>query len=115
MGEPRPKKLVCTWHVDKAWRTELKKKIGETAVEAEVYKMLRMVLEQTNTSLFQDCVDALLLDLSSDKKKKDFHDYFKQDWLPNKEHWAFCYRLGLGINTNMFVEAFHRVFKRGGK
>ena len=118
MGEPRPKKLVCTWHVDKAWRTELKKKIGETAVEAEVYKMLRMVLEQTNTSLFQDCVDALLLDLSSDKKKKDFHDYFKQEWLANKEHWAFCYRLGLGINTNMFVEAFHRVFKRnylGGK
>jgi hypothetical protein len=118
MGEPRPKKLVCTWHVDKAWRTELKKKIGETAVEAEVYKMLRMVLEQTNTSLFQDCVDALLLDLSSDKKKKDFRDYFKQEWLPNKEHWAFCYRLGLGINTNMFVEAFHRVFKRnylGGK
>ena len=112
MGEPRPKKLVCTWHVDKAWRTELKKKIGETVVEAEVYKMLRMVLEQTNTNLFQDCVNALLLDLSSDVKKKDFHDYFKEQWLSNKEHWAFCYRLGLGINTNMFVEAFHRVFKR---
>ena len=35
MGEPRPKKLVCTWHVDKAWRTELKKKIGETGVRGE--------------------------------------------------------------------------------
>ena len=48
MGEPQPKKLVCMWHVDKALRTELKGTIGETAVEAEVYKMLRMVLEQTN-------------------------------------------------------------------
>ena len=112
MGEPRPKKLVCTWHVDKAWRTELKKKIGDTFIEAEVYKMLRMVLEQTNKSLSQDCINALLTDLSSDGKKKDFYDYFKDEWLPKKEHWAYCYRLGLGINTNMFVEAFHRVFKR---
>ena len=53
---------------------------------AEVYNMLQMVLEQTNTSLFQDYANALLLDLSSNKKKKDFHDYFTQEWLPNKEH-----------------------------
>lgn len=25
--------------------------------------------------------------------------------------WAYCYRAGMGINTNMKVEAFHRVFK----
>jgi hypothetical protein len=77
-----------------------------------------MVLEQTNTNLIQDCINALLFDLSLDVKMKDFHDYFKQDWLPNKVNWAYCYRIGLGINTNMFVEAFHRVFKRiylGGK
>ena len=112
MGEPRPKKLVCTWHVDKVWRAELMKKIGDTALEAEVYKMLRMVLEQTSTRLFQDCAGALLAKLSSDPKMKDFHDYFVQDWLQNKEIWAFCHGLGLGINTNMFTEAFHRVFKR---
>ncbi len=118
MGEPRPKKLVCTWHVDKAWRSELKIKIGDTALEAEIYKMLRMVLEQTSTRLFQDCVGALLAKLSSDLKMKEFHDYFVQDWLQNKEIWAYCSRIGLGINTNMFTEAFHRVFKRlylGGK
>ena len=112
MGEPRPKKLVCTWHVDKAWRVELKVKIWDTGLEAEVYKMLRMVLEQTSTRLFQDCIGALLAELSSDLKKeyymKEFHDYFVQDWLQNKEIWAYCYRIGLGINTNMFTEAFHR-------
>ena len=73
MGEPGPKKLVCTWRIDKAWRTELKKKIGETALEAEVYKMLRMVLEQQNTGLFQDCVSAFLENLSS----RLVHDYFR--------------------------------------
>ena len=25
--------------------------------------------------------------------------------------WALCYRMGSGINTNMYVEAFHRVLK----
>ena len=25
--------------------------------------------------------------------------------------WAYWYRVGLSINTNMIVEAFHRVFK----
>lgn len=83
-----------------------------------MYKMLRLVLEQPNTGLFQDCVSALLENLSADPRKEEFHDYFIQDWIPTKENWAFCYRLGLGINTNMFVEAFHRVFKRiylGGK
>ena len=118
MGEPRPKKLVCTWHVDKAWQAELKVKIGDTGLEAEIYKMLRMVLEQTNTRLFQDCVGALLAKLSSDLKMKEFHTYFVQDWLQNKEIWAYCYRISLGINTNMFTEAFHCVFKRlylGGK
>lgn len=28
-----------------------------------------------------------------------------------KEQWAYCFGVGLGINTNMFVEAFHKVFK----
>ena len=118
MGEPRPKRLVCTWHVDKAWRAELKMKIGDTALEAEVYKMLRMVLEQTSTRLFQDCVGTLIAKFSSDLKMKQFHTYFLQDWLQNKEIWAYCYRAGLDINTNMFTKAFHQVFKRlylGGK
>ena len=25
--------------------------------------------------------------------------------------WAYCFRVGLGIKSNMFVEAFHKVFK----
>ena len=42
---------------------------------------------------------------------KEFGQYFLQHWTLRKESWAYCYRVGLGINTNMFCEAFHRVFK----
>ena len=37
MRDPRPAKLLCTSHVDKAWREELRRKIGDITVEAEVY------------------------------------------------------------------------------
>ena len=90
----------------KAWREELRRKVGDPAVEAEVYKMLRIVLEQTNESLFQDCLSALLESLAHG---------FKKDWVHKKEQWAYCYRVGFGFNTNMFVEAFHSVFKRLGR
>ena len=35
---PRPKKLLCTWHVDRAVTKELRKKIGDLQTEVEVYK-----------------------------------------------------------------------------
>ena len=33
---PGPKKLLCTWHVDRAWRTNLKSLIGDKETEARV-------------------------------------------------------------------------------
>ena len=31
-----PKQLFCTWHVDKAWKKELKEKIGNFDIYKEV-------------------------------------------------------------------------------
>ena len=112
MGDPRPAKLLCTWHVDKAWKEELRRKIGDMTVEAEVYKMLRIVLQQTQEAMFKDCLDGLLQRLKTGSKCAEFYAYFSKEWVHRKEQWAYCYRCGLQINTNMFVEAFHRVFKR---
>ncbi len=42
---------------------------------------------------------------------QDFAEYFDKFWVQHKESWGYCYRVGEGINTNMFVEAFHRVLK----
>ena len=36
---PHPKKLLCTWHVDRAVTKELRKKIGDLQTEVEVYRM----------------------------------------------------------------------------
>ena len=44
------------------------------------------------------------------RKTKEFVDYFKRVYASQKNQWALCYRMG-SINTNMYVEAFHRVLK----
>ena len=60
---------------------------------------------------FEDNVATLRLHLLQANATKSFGQYFDTYWISRKEKWAYCYRAGLGINTNMYVEAFHRVFK----
>ena len=118
MGPRRPAKLLCTWHVDKAWKEELRRKVGDVVLEAEMYKLIRTCLEQTSENRFEDCLSGLLNYLESEPKAECFRNYFAKEWVSKKTQWAYCFRLRMGINTNMFSEAFHRVFKRlylGGK
>ena len=110
VNECQPKRLFCTWHVDKAWKEELRRKIGNLEIEASVYKLLRTVLEETNEKVFDDQL-ASLVDKLSSNATIEFKKYFVQNWVNIKTHWGYCYRVGDGINTNMFVEAFHRTFK----
>ena len=85
MEDPRPRKLVCTWHVDKAWKEELRKKIGDITIEAEVYKLLRIVLQQQKENMFHDCLGALLRRLKTGSKCDIFFNYFNKEWVPRKE------------------------------
>ena len=111
VNECQPKRLLCTWHVDKAWKEELRKKIGNLEIEAEVYKILRVVLEQVDEKLFDDYLSNLMERLEVSSKTESFASYFKTYWVQRKRQWGFCFRIGDGINTNMFCEAFHKVFK----
>ncbi|XP_065666935.1 uncharacterized protein LOC124808867 [Hydra vulgaris] len=46
-----PLKFWCTWHVDKAWRIELHKKIQNLEIEADIYKRLRFILQLDDRKL----------------------------------------------------------------
>lgn len=46
--------------------------------------------------------------------KKDIYENEHTCELQNiLEQWAKCYRHEAGINTNMYVESFHKAFKYG--
>ena len=106
-----PYRLYCTWHVDKAWKEQLKEKVKDTEIYFRIYKQLRTLLEQTNIDVFNRCLATLTDSLINSNITKSFGKYFLEHWAFKKESWAYCYRVGFGINTNMFCETFHRVFK----
>ena len=56
----KPIRLLCTWHVDRTWQDELRAKVKDTVVAAEIYKMLRTVLQETNTEDFEDKFTKML-------------------------------------------------------
>lgn len=63
-----PKKgLFCTWHVDRAWRNNLKK-INSTEKQLEVYKILCTLLEERDYTAFLKMItEAISLMLNDDK------------------------------------------------
>lgn len=104
-------KLLCTWHIDRNWRQNLNKIRGGSDKKALVYKTLRVLLQVTSVDEFHVCLNSTLKQLSEDDDTKHFGEYFKSHYANRPESWAYCYRLGLGINTNMYLESFHKVLK----
>ena len=45
------------------------------------------------------------------KDQLAFLTYFQNEYVPHIEEWAYAYRHGAEIHTNMYVETFHRVLK----
>ena len=45
VNEVSPIQLICTWHVGKAWRDELRQKVLSIEIQSEVYRCLRIILE----------------------------------------------------------------------
>ena len=47
-----PKKLLCTWHVDRAWRGALQQHVKGMERQAAVYSHLRFLLEELDVDKF---------------------------------------------------------------
>ncbi|XP_072384060.1 uncharacterized protein [Diabrotica undecimpunctata] len=110
MGLPLHR-LLCDWHVDQNWRKQLKKINGSQEVKAEVYKCLRLLMDNTSVNEFSNLLENTLNELHNNDTTKEFANYFQNNYVNRVESWAHCYRYGLGINTNMYLEAFHKVLK----
>eukprot|EP00795_Rhopilema_esculentum_P016122 gene16122-7478_t len=106
-----PRQLYCTWHVDKTWQEQLRSKIKDFEIESQVYTQLRIVLEQTDERRFHNYLSLLCERLHNSSATKEFGDYFDSHLVSYASRWDYSFCCGLGINTNMFCEAFHRVFK----
>ena len=107
---PRPnKKLLCSWHVDRSWRRKLNEHIRDRAVLAEVYAAMKRLQNETNEAVFRRSLQQFLAWVRG--LSEPLATYFEREYARRTREWASCFRLGSRVNTNMFLESFHRVLK----
>jgi len=103
-------RLLCTWHVDRNWRQNLCKISGEPEKKALVYKTLGILLQTTSVEQFSSYLQNVIRDLKDDDTNR-FGMYFEKYYSRRPEVWTYFFRLRLGINTNMYLESFHKILK----
>lgn len=106
-----PNKLLCVWHVDRAWRKNILCHIKNKEEQATTYYTLRVLLEEMDPPKFECLLQQALKKWKDNPLTSDFYEYFHQYYAQKQAQWAGCYRKQAFINTNMFAESFHRVLK----
>lgn len=102
--------LFCSWHVDRAWQSNLSK-ITNREKRTEVYKVLKILQQETDQVHFIKSLENSIILMLNDKDTEKFGIYFKNYYGRNYEKWAYCYRQNCGINTNMYLESMHKTIK----
>lgn len=106
-GETR--RLLCFFHVDRAWRKNLSEHIKEKQDLVETYHQLRTLLTETDKSKFHVLLQQFISLIH--QKFPGFYSYFSSTYAKRAPIWATCYRVGTVVNTNMHLESFHRRLK----
>ncbi|XP_047112053.1 uncharacterized protein LOC124788816 [Schistocerca piceifrons] len=110
MGHPEMR-FFCTWHVDRAWRANIKSKIRSSDKRNEVYKLVKSLMQVRDVAVFQESLVKALQKLNSDPETSEFFHYFKTYYEKNVKCWAYCHRMRSGLNTNMHLESMHKTLK----
>ncbi|CAI6354418.1 unnamed protein product [Macrosiphum euphorbiae] len=112
MMSPIPKfHLLCKWHIDNNWRKNLKKIDGSQTTKAYVYKTLRVLLDESDTTEFENLLSSFQCKLEEEPAMHNFKAYFVSTYVHRKKLWAACYRRQAMLNTILVLEAFHKTLK----
>ena len=68
-----------------------------------------ILLQERNQVSFRVTLQQFLA--FADNTEPKFAQYFKDNYCNRIEQWAPCFRHRTAVNTNMFLEAFHRLLK----
>lgn len=107
---PAKNQLFCSWHIDRAWQINLNK-VKDIDKRKWVYKTLKCLQQAMDESSFHEKLERAQAMMEEDNDTKDFAMYFRNNYFNNCKQWAYCYRKGCGINTNMYLESMHKVVK----
>ncbi|KAK3918851.1 Transcription factor hamlet [Frankliniella fusca] len=102
--------LLCLWHVQRNWKKNVLL-IKNNVKQAEIYRALQVLLVEMDENDFFYLRDAFLQMCKEDVDTAEFGEYFRKKYASNYSKWAFRYRQGLRLNTNMYLEAMHKKLK----
>lgn len=108
--KPVTSQLFCSWHINRAWRSNLNK-INDLVNRKAVYNALKVVQTDTSESDFLMELEKFITLLNDDVETLAFGKYFIDNYANNYAQWAYCYRKDTGINTNMRLESLHKTIK----
>jgi len=105
--------LTCSWHVDSAWQKFIHTmKNVDFKTRLEIYRICRILMETADEIEFWDLATSFLSWLN-EKDCQDFYKYFEGYYLKEEKVklWAWCYRSGINLHTNNYLEAMHKSLK----
>ena len=91
------------------WR-ELRGKVKNFESQTVISKYLQIALENRSTSFWR-LPDRNFTKTIITKRNRAVCKLFPKSLDTPKKQWSFVFRVGEGINTNMYCESFLRVFK----
>jgi len=109
-GEPAHR-LLCTWHVDRAWRKNISEMKGDALMKATVYKTLLALMYIADKEIFQQKLTEFLDNAEEDDKMQKFAAYFSKEYACRPHLWTLCHCLGLHVHHNMHLVALHHILK----
>ena len=68
-------KLLCTWHIDRAWRGQLHQ-ITDKKLQQTVYHNLQLLLDETDRNTFEDLLQRTLNQMKTSTITRSFYQYF---------------------------------------
>ncbi|XP_064462459.1 uncharacterized protein LOC135373125 [Ornithodoros turicata] len=109
--QSRPRKLLCKWHVRRAWSNKLNSTVKDERKRKEIESTIDVLLQQKTEDAFREKMTSFTEVLQIDESTHVFLQYFEAYYMNRVEEWATCFRTECDISTNMKLESFHKVLK----
>ncbi|XP_074596402.1 uncharacterized protein LOC141851559 [Brevipalpus obovatus] len=98
--------LLCSWHVIRNWDKHLLE-IGNQERRREVMGDLLAIQRELDETEFLSQLKFFIAKYSRFAECKEFLKYFNSTYVKRTKQCSSCYRINLGINTNMHLTQFH--------
>lgn len=107
-AEPRPQKIISSWHVQRAWTEAINTWVRGREKQAAVTRSLELLFNQESVESFQKMLRRVISMLKMDSDTASFGDVFESTYAGRPEQWGSCFFRDLDIN----IEDFHTLFRR---